>query len=205
MSKEIKKKSPKPSIKDLTLIELAPYLTGKSTLPIEYDKAKITTKDFQAFWDIITMYDTYNIILNQMDYYEDFFNVCYDLKELFDPALHQELFYAAKVGYMYEGVPTYLVYMIKKCLEEYPFGNLIVKMFPIPLLNSYCKEGAINNTSIHDIIATELGVDYRVLDENNLISRYDKFSEVYIKNEDMVAIVPNDIVSVLTDDYISSK
>ena len=193
-----------PNVNDLTILELAPYIKGEQKLEVEYSKPKLKEDQFQEFWNKLNMNNTYKTLLECSQFYKDYFQVCYDLAKMFDRELHSELFYAAKVGYFYEGVPTYLVYMIKECLKEYPFGNLLIKRIPTPLLNQYFREGALGNVSLYDIIAKELGTSYQVIDKGHLYSEYETYAELYIPNEDMVAIVPNDLIQSLTTDYIES-
>ena len=192
------------NVNSFTLNELEPYITGKKFLDAKYKKPKVTKEMFQEFWDRLCMDDTYKTLVECFEYHKDFFTACPDLAKMYEEDLHQELFYAAKVGYIYEGVPTYLVYMIKQCLKQYPFGNLIIKMIPLPYLNQYLKEEALGDHSLYDVISQELEAEYSVVTNHHLVSEYQSADELYVQKEDMVALLPKGLIQETTQDYLES-
>lgn len=205
MTAENKEAQPVIKVSDLSLAELAPYIKGEKKLDREGEPTKLTESVFQDFWNQLNMQPLYKTLLDVHRYYKDFFNAAYELGKLFPEEIHEDLFYAAKVGYFYDGIPSYLVYTIKECLTEYKCPNLIVKMIPHPHLRKYFSNGTLSKT-LYDVIASEFGKDYQVLDDNHLISRYeeDEIAEIYIPKEDMVAIVPIQLANVVQPDFIES-
>lgn len=203
MSKAVKKER-KPSTRDMSLNDLAPYIKGDKFLDIEFNEETATNNDFQSLWNQLQMDMTYRNILDTCEYHGDFFSMCQDLGNMYDKNKQKDLFYGAKLGYFYEGVPMVLVYSIRECLKEYPCGNLVMKRISVPLLNRAFSRGGLNNATLYSIISDLLGYQYSVVDNNHLIAHYNDFSEVYIPKEDMVAIVPNDLAEALTPDYIES-
>ena len=194
-----------PSLELSHLCDIAPYILGTQTFVSGKEFQQVSTDTFQEFYDKLQQYETAQYILSQVESYTDFYNFCPDFAVWFPKSEQQELFYAAKNGSMVLGVPSKLVYLLKRALAEYPAPNLAIKYLPIRTLTSYFSQGAFaEGISLYAIICNLIHSSYTVFDKNHRKNQCNGFTEIYIKYEDMVALVSDEIAIQLDDDFIKT-
>ena len=191
-------------LSDLTLIELEPYIRGKLFTGQAKEFITITQEDVE---DFLTLLDCYPIAKQVFDVTEkasDFYRVYPDFTVKFRKEIRTEVFYAAKNGGIYKQIPAYCVYILKKSWEQCNgIANLICKVIPLSCLELFCQEGYfLGGLSLYDVICNVCTSDYTPLSESKLKVRNGDFYELYIKNTDMVAAVPDAIANILTDDAL---
>lgn len=137
--------------------------------------------------------------------YRDFYKTAIDFKNLIPKEHQMEVFYAAKLGKYYPGIPSFCVYMVKRAWEESNgIPNLIPKLLPSVLLNDVFKKGYfLGATTLRDVICNVCTPNYVPLSKTHPKNKVDDFTEVYIESTDMVAALPNKIADSLDDNSIA--
>lgn len=194
----------KQNFTTLSLSELEPYILRKAEAEGSAD-TKILTRDvFALFMKMLQEDPIAKDFFESYDSYKDFYKTAVDFAHLIPKDLQMEVFYAAKIGCFYTGIPSFCVYMIKRAwTEANGIPNLIPKLLPSVVLNEVFKKGYFTGlTSLRDVICNVACKDYNPLSETNLRNRVGDFTEIYIKSTDMVAAVPNVIADALDDNSI---
>lgn len=194
------------SLGGLTLCELEPYIRGNKFTGKAKEYVSITEDDVTKF---LTLLDTFPIAKQVFDVTEkasDFYSVYPDFTHYFKKEIRVEVYYAAKNGGLYKQIPAYCVYILKKAWAECNgITNLICKVIPLNCLETFCQEDYfLGGLSLYDAICNVCTPDYTPVSDRNLKVRNGNFYELYIASTDMVAIVPDAIANVLTDDAIRS-
>jgi len=189
----------------LSLIELAPYIKGDMILPGAKEYKSIEHMQLQEFVDKLEQYPIAKNIFNELESSTDFFKICTDFAVWFKKSEHTDLFYAAKCGYMFNGVPPKLVYMLQLALKDYNAPNLAIKYLNKNTLTHCFQKGAFGDKiSLYTIIANMIGKSYVLFDENNFKNPCGDFTEVYIPTEDMVALLPTTVAKSFDTDFIKT-
>lgn len=187
-----------------TISEMEPYITGKAY--IEGEK-KTPTMDKEVFKRFLEMLNSDPIAKQFFDVYEhhlDFYTTATDFKNNIPKELQAECFYAAKVGSYIYGVPSYLVYMVKKAYESVGnIPNLIIKALPINLLKDCFTKGyLVEYVTLRDVICNVCNEQYTPLCDVKPKNRVGDYTELYVKSTNMVAAVPNKIADALDNDNV---
>lgn len=193
-------------LNDLSLIELEPYIRGKAFTGKAKQYITIYEEDVTNF---LTLLDTFPIARQVFDITEkaaDFYAIYSDFKSRFKSDIRSEVFYAAKNGGIYKQIPSYCVYMLRKAWKECNgISNLICKVLPMNCIEVFCQDGYfLGGLSLYDAICNVCTPDYTPLSKRDYRVKNGDFYEIYISETDMVAIVPDAISNVLTDDAIAN-
>lgn len=149
---------------------------------------KKTEKDFSAIKDILSVDSTAKQIFDATDDAKEFFKSVPLLKEI--KVNNPEAFYELKSGVRYKGIPSQIVYILRKAIDKYgtEYPNLTLwscyKLLRLYATNSYYVNGELHN--FKDII------DFVFKDNVKLIStrKWHTDTEYYVNSEDKVAIIP---------------
>lgn len=190
-------------LKDLTLLELEPYIcgkkfTGKANKPILLTSA---VNDFRKY---LAQYPNAKSVFDLTEMASDFYKLCPDFVHYFDKDIRLEVYYAAKIGGYYKGIPCYCAYMLKKAfaeVEEIP--NLIPKVLPLPVLEQFLREDYfLGGLTLRDAICNVCTPNYTPLSEHKLTVKHDSFYEVYIRDTDMVAAIPSTLMDIIPEEEL---
>lgn len=187
----------------MRIIDYAPYILGKEflpgTTPITY--VPVPESVYTDFADRLAHSATYETNLNLTENHKDFFRAEPDIAHYTPSQYQAELYYTAKLGYYVQGVPAICLYMVSKALEQHNLPNLVVKQLPESFLKTVFTEGFFGNGyCLRDVICTLSGTVFTPVSSLHLKDVHDKYSEVYVAETDMIAAIPNDIASVITNE-----
>ena len=189
---------------DMTLSELSPYILGKAYTGKVNTVPRCNKDALTQFLTLLSENPIAKEFFDVYDNYKDFYTTAVDFKNLIPKEYQMEVFYAAKLGSFYVEVPSFCVYMLKKAYEQADgIPNLILKIVPTQVLSEWLKDGYfLGGLTLRDVICNVCCKDYNPLSEDRLKNKVGDFTEVYVKETDMVAAVPNKIADLLDDNGI---
>ncbi len=128
-----------------------------------------------------------------------FEKTCPDLYRVLDCKRDElvEAFYALKLGEYYKEVSPRVQYYLKQAYDEaHEIPNLIFKFLPHKLMAEMFTEGFFpEGITAREVIQTMFNPEYKPVCSTNPINRMTDFSEIYVKDTDMVVAVPNNIAN----------
>lgn len=186
-----------------TLSEMAPYIQGKKfegAAKREPDKNAVD-QFAKRVGESITAKSNLDLIEN----WNDFYSIEPDFKNWIKADQRAEAFYAAKNEAFAYAVPSMCIYMLKKAYNVYKSPNLIFKMLPQPMFEKFIAEGYLGGgLSLQDVVCSFCNPNYQPLSTERLKCRCGEFTEIYVQETDMVALVPNRVADNLDDKAIDN-
>jgi len=124
---------------------------------------------------------------------KEFTDACPIVKAFFKREVLEEVFYATKAGYFFEGVPSRLTYLLKKALQSYDTPNKALASINGSRLIPYLKQGILpEGVTVKTVVNNICGYDVRLLTEAKLAVQNMNTIEVYVPNVDMVLVLPKE-------------
>lgn len=123
------------------------------------------------------------------------------MKKIYGLDMATELFYASKLGFLYPGVPSKLVYILNKMVKDYGVVHVndslsrCVKLLS-PFVGDVYTSGDTEVT-VKDLIENFVGVPIKLLTSSVRKVKSTDCYEVYVPNVERVALLPNDIANML--------
>ncbi len=180
----------------MTILEKNEIIRGKYKESLNTTgKVLAASEDVQLFRKLLTYNDGYFKWFSQTEDYKEF----YEAFELFDKAFHKNLkedvFFAAKLGCIFEGVPSRLAFIIKKALRENPTNNTAIESIDERTFGSYLKKGSLpEGITILDVIEQLVGSSVQLISSHRRkVENRDGSYDIYVQNVDRIVIVPKDI------------
>lgn len=177
----------------MTLLELNKIISGsymekKKTV---YQKADGLEKLVQDFQEVMQIDGGFYSRFKYTEIAKEFYKACPLFTKLIPKGMQEDVFYAAKCGYLLEGVPSKLTYLLNKAFKEYDTPNNGVSMVAAVSLKPFLAEGSLaEGLTVKDAIEGVLGKSYQVLSDANRAVKYNDCYEVYVENVDRVVILP---------------
>ncbi|MCM1219020.1 MAG: hypothetical protein NC548_31445 [Lachnospiraceae bacterium] len=191
-------------VTNMSLSDMEPYILGKQFTGVSKDVPRLNKDVFENFLIMLSEQPIAKEFFEAYSNYKDFYATAVDFKNLIPKEFQMEVFYAAKVGSFYVEVPSFCVYMLKQAWDQANgIPNLILKLVPVQALTEWFKKGYfLGGLTLRDIICNVCCGDYNPLSETKLKNRVGDFTEIWVKDTDMVAAVPNKIADMLDDSGI---
>lgn len=156
----------------------------------------------KEFKEIISISMNMKNSFQMLDDSNAFFKAFPDVKKVLGVKICTEIFYACKLGYYYEGVPAKLVYILQKAIvnhgKEYP--NVTLNS-AVNLLKPYaCAQYKCNNNivTVKDVLDNVFGYSVQLLTTAKTKIKPGLYWEVFIPDVERVAIMPDDIASMIS-------
>lgn len=189
-------------IADCTIPELRPYIVGEDFTG-ESTTARIDERALEKFAQMMAESPSASITLEQCEHYKDFYAIEVDFKSAINVKDRENCFYAFKNGEYCLQVPPFAQYIIKRAWEAYKIPNLIVKVIPIPVLKEFFKKGYFaGGLTFKDVVCNIACPEYVPFSDIVVRNNVGEYVELYIEQEDMVAVVPKSIGMALDDDTL---
>lgn len=190
---------------NMTIPDMAPYIMGQKYLKESEPYVFSDFELYKAFSKAVATTQLGDVNFDAMENYKDFFNCEPEIKKLIPSRqAQQEVFYALKNGIIVKGVPANCIYMVKKALSKIDSPNLVVKQLPLDLLKSCFTKGYFGDGyTLRDVICNLSNLPYEPLSMTKSKIIYQDFTELYVKETDMVALLPNALAAGLNEDSIS--
>ena len=186
----------------LTLDMLAPYIEGQKFFGKAKQKERLKRSVLEDFLTLLEEDDIAKSTFENVEIANEFYEIMTDFKHFIPKEQRQEVFYAAKLGGQYYGeIPSFCVYMVKKCYEKCNgMPNLIFKVMPTRCIKEFLSEGYFTSgITMVDVICNVCNDKYTPISRIRPKCKHDNFTEFYVASTDMVAALPNSIADLLTD------
>ena len=188
----------------MDLLELNKILSGDYSGCAEIKKPipKIEVSDVTEFLSVFSVDEYIKSVFDSTENYKQFFEAVPWIKECFETGKAKELFYAAKNGILYDGVPPTVVFLFKKALStwEYKYVNLALSRIEKKMLTPYLKSGVLpDDVTYKDVLDNLIGKTCKLITSGNPRVDVEGVTELYVPNIDMVALVPTEMITDLTD------
>lgn len=187
----------------MTLLDFAPYVNGDAftrecpapvrCTPYMYDKV---VKEAGAS-------DTFSSVIQLIDSYEEFLSVEVDVAKSIPVSEREEMFYCLKNGGYSEDVPAKCIYIFKTLFAKYSSVSLALLALPKSMFTVFFQKNYLKDCTMRDVIKSLIDPDYEPFTTANLRIKHKNYDEVYVVDQDMVALLPKDISDKLTDTDIS--
>lgn len=173
---------------------------------INKDKKKVVIPEFgQADVDEFRrLVHSSKSVGNSFDTSDDstsFFAVYSDVKKCVGKDVAEELFYAAKLGFFYPGIPSRLAYILNRMTREYGVATVNESLSRcVKLLSPYVGDLYESNgveVSLKDVIENFVGGPIKLLTSSVRKVKATNCYEVYVPNVERVALLPGDIANSL--------
>lgn len=186
------------------LLDYAPYIDGKVTVPNKKQVPRISMEQAMEFAERVKRDTVVEQLFNMCEKYSDFFSMHVDARKWVPKELQSDAFYTLKNGEYFEMIPAICVYIIRKAWNECSgIPNLLLKIIPKTYLNQFFADGFLpSGYRLYDVILSVCDCEYTPLSETQLKVQHKNFSEVYVRETDMVAAIPNSIADELTNSMI---
>lgn len=163
---------------------------------------KITDSHLTEFKSLLAISRNMSSNFEVLEDANAFFKMFPDVKKLIGAKLCVEVFYACKLGYMYEGIPNKLLYILTKALNQNnrEFVNLALNS-AVNLLKPYadssftCGEEVVTTK---DVIENIVGHSVQLITSSTPKVKLRGYYEVYIPNVERIALFPIDIGDMLS-------
>lgn len=188
-------------ISNLRLIDLEPYVLGKSFTGEAKNVPRLTKDLFEKFLTMLAENEIAKSFFDAYDHYKDFYTTAVDFRALIPKEMQMEVFYAAKNGSYYVEVPSFCVYMVK-CAWEQASGmpNMLPKLIPHPVLTEFFKKDYfLGGLTFRDVVCNVVCDEYNPVSISKPRNKVKDFTELYVEDTDMIAAVPNKIADHLDD------
>lgn len=184
---------------DRTLLELAPLIRGEEFTG-EFTGERINPDAVRTFMHLLATSMTAQVTLDSCEHYKDFYAIEADFRHYILPKDRENCFYVAKNGSYCLQIPPFCQYMIKKAWEEYKIPNLVPKVIPAPVLSTFFQKNYLSGgVTLRDVICNVACEEYNEFTQTRLRNNFGRYTELYIEDTDMVAVVPKSIGQALDD------
>lgn len=184
----------------MTLFELTKVIGGKypkDITPLRY--VSIEQQELNEFFDMLNINEIYKRGLESTERPGEFYNAFALFDEVIVKDKKEELFYAAKLGYFYSGVPSKLVFILKKAVDMTGSPNLAIEALNTPSTVEYlCRSSVECDVTVYQIMCNLFGKSFKLLTSARRRAKFNDWWEYYIPDKDRVCLVPDDIAQGLS-------
>lgn len=153
-----------------------------------------TVEDVQYFKTMLRIDNSYLTGFKKTNSFKEFFEAYEVFDNTFDKKLQEDVFYSAKLGYFLEGIPSRLVYLLKKSVDQNPTPSVALQGVSPLAWDRFLKAGSLpEGVVIKDVLDAIYGYETQIIDKTQLKVRHEEFSEIYIENVDRICLLPNTI------------
>ena len=193
-----------------TIVDWYPYVTGKAFFSELKNVPRIDPGYYQLFLNMLAEDTVAKSYFDAFELHDDFYSTLVDFNHFIPNDQKVEVFYAAKVGKAYREIPSFCTYVLTKAWEQCNgIPNLLLKVIPTTYLKKFCSKGYfMSDLTLHDAICNICTEDYSPFSTGKLKNLVHdpkgNFYELYIRESDMVAAVPEAIGESLTNPDIAN-
>lgn len=184
----------------MKLFDYVERVNGKVTEGLALiDVSRITAEEFSEFKSLLSYDDAYLVGLKHTESADEFYEAFEIFRECVPDEKKEELFYGMKLGYILEGVPSKLIYILRKAMHEKPTPTLAMQSINPLVWQSLLRYRLPQGTCIHDIMDELHGDRVMLINPACRMIEYEDFAEIYVENVDRIVLVPADITRFVCD------
>jgi len=202
----------------LRYIDLAKYLGKKKYLSknegVKYygdTKRVVKEEEFNIYRLFIKSSPTAEAMLRSTEDSTSFYRACKQLSRFIPDEIKEDVFYTYLLGYQMNGIPSRLVYILKKAYEKFDTPNVAISMISKDLLVEFLVEGALpEEYSIVDVAANVWSGDVQVMSPYRKRAVFKNLVELYVEKTingdlfDTVVVLPTDISDQINESEIAT-
>jgi hypothetical protein len=194
----------------MTLLDKNELITGKFAADSETAKKPlpVTTPDqLVQFRQLLAVDEIYEAMLNQTESPDEFYAACSmfakTLKSYEEAA---DMFFAAKLGYTYDNIPSKLVYLLIKAKEAHKYPNTAISAIDWSVLKPFLRKDALRpGIKCIDVMNAVFGYSVNLLNAFRARTSNAHVFEYYIKNTDRVLVLPQELATkISSEDDVNS-
>lgn len=173
-------------------------ISKKKTVSVpDFDNDKLI-----EFKELLAISPNMKNVFSAVDDSNAFFKMFPDVKKVIGAKICAEVFYACKLGYYYDGIPSKLVYILNKAVKNCgrDFANLTVNS-AVNLLRTYASAQYRYDGSticVKDVLDNVFGKSVDLLTTAKMKIKTGDVWEVFIPDVERVALMPDDIASMIS-------
>lgn len=187
----------------MTILEMAAYVNGDTFTRECKPPIRCTPEMYARVVQEAAASETYKDVIGVLDTAESFAIMETDVCRSMPKSEREEMFFCLKNGGYSPDVPAKCIYVLKTLFEKYGSVSLALKALPNHLFTIFFQKNYLNGCCMRDVIKSLIDSDYEPFTSANLRIKHKDYDEVYVLEQDMVALFPKDISNKLTDTDVS--
>lgn len=205
------------TLQDLRYIDLAKFLEKKKYIQrkegVSYygDKKRVVAEaEFKKYYLIINSSPTPGAVLRSAEESSLFYKACPQLAKFIPEEVREDVFYTYLLGYQMNGIPSRLVYILKKAYTKFDTPNVAISMISRNLLEEFLVEGALpKEYSISDVAANVWSGDVKIMSPYRKRAVFKNLVEMYVERTsegelfDTVVVLPTRISELIEESEIA--
>lgn len=184
----------------MDLLQLNSIFDGKYTEELKKtDKNRtITIDDFNKFRELLSINESFQSGLRLTDSSTEYFEAYDLLNMVVADEIKEDLFFTAKLGYFYEGIPSKIVYLLQKAIRSYNTPNNAISSLDIGRVGRFLKKGSLpDGVTLKQIMENIIGSEFQLLTKYRRSVQFKDSVEIYVENTDRVLVLPKDIAVLI--------
>lgn len=180
----------------MNLLQLNEIFEGKYVDELKKSEVikTITENDLNEFRELLSISDSFSEGLNLTESYAEYFQTYEILGKSVNEDLKEDLFYAAKLGFFYEGIPSKIVYLLRKSLRKYNTPNNAISALDVRSISRYLKKGSLpEGVTLKMIMENIIGREFETITQYRRSVHFKEVTEVYVQNTDRVLVLPKEL------------
>lgn len=187
----------------MTILEMAAYVNGDAFTRECKPPIRCTPEMYARVVKEAQASDTFQDVIKVVDTLQGFAMMEVDVVRSMPVSEREEMFYCLKNGGYCLDVPAKCIYVLKELHKQYSSVSLALKALPKNMFTVFFQKNYLNGCSMRDVIKSMIDPDYEPFTSANLRIKHKDYDEVYVIDQDMVALLPKDISNKLTDTDVS--
>lgn len=187
----------------MTILEMAAYVNGDVFTRECKPPVRCTPEMYARVVREAVSSETFEQVIGVVDTYDGFAMLEVDVAKSMPTSEREEMFYCLKNGGYSQDVPAKCLYVLRTLFNQYGSVSLALKALPANMFKVFFQKNYLNDCSMRDVIKSLIDPDYEPFTTANLRIKHEQYDEIYVIDQDMVALLPKDISSKLTDTDIS--
>lgn len=183
----------------MTISEMAPYMNGDMYTRECKAPSRCTPQMYEKVVELAASSKSFASMISMIEDYRDFMHLEPDIANLFPISEREEMFFCLKNGGYCTDVPAKCIYTFKKLFDQYGSVSIALKALPVNTFKVFFQKNYLNNCTMRDVIKNFIDPDYEPLSAARLRLSHDTYDEVLVLEKDMIALLPKDIASKLSD------
>ena len=184
----------------MDLLQLNSIFEGKYTEELKKtDKTKtITIDDFNRFRELLSINEAFQNGLRFTESSSEYFEAYDLLNKVIPDEIKEDLFFTAKLGYFFDGIPSKVVYILQKAIRSYNTPNNAISSLDVRSLGKFLKKGSLpDGVTLKEIMENLIGSKFSLLTKYRKSVQFKESVEIYVPNTDRVLILPKEVAALV--------
>lgn len=190
------------------------FMSGKESYTGDYKYVCAPDYVVKDAIKLMSINSAYQMAVKLTESADMFYAACKDLKELIPTEYREDVFYAIRLGYQIDGVPSKLVTLLQKAKGIYSYPNVALSMIKEDDLKVFTAPGVLKEgVTLTDVVCNVWKSDVKIMSPYRKRVEHAKDVEIYVEKKidnakeklfDTVVLMPKDMSDVIMDNEISN-